>query len=767
MARNRQKNKEMSAFHLYGKAGPDQALAHASLDTVEPIRRSSALYDYSNIAGNISVREGLTRDDYDLMRPGDRVPNIPKAAIWECLRQYKRNGILKQVIDMMASFGCQGIEILHPVKSREKAYRHWFQKVNGPEVSQHFLRMLYAAGNVYAKRGIAKLKASDIKDLQRGFATTAPDETYERSPKPKKNEIPISYRFLNPIHVELVHGELATFLGHQVYMLRIPTFLMTMIRTPKSPTEQQLIADLPSFIREPIQRGERYILLDNDKMAVYHYMKDDWEQWAHPMAYSVLSDLKLYEKMKLADEAALDGAISKIRLWKLGSMENKIQAGPAMFQKLHDVLMSQTGGGSMDLIWDDAIELVETSTDISKFLGNTKYEPVLQAIYAGLGIPQSLTGGGEGAGFTNNAISLKTLIERLQYGRMLLTRFWQNELRILQEALGDKKPAQVVYDNMTLYDEAAEKMVWVQLVDRDIVSVETMQERFGLIPEVEQMRMKRENTMRESDSGKVPQKAGPFHNAQFQQDVTHTSLQQGTIAPSEAGVKKKPKAKGDKSLMDHQTALENKRIDMEKEKNDQQMQFDQELQKQKLQQNDDVHNQRLKQKDAEHKTMLPVKKQALKQQLSKKNKGQPQQGRPKNSKDTKQRKKRQPQPSTKAMFDMMMWAREAQKTIAEAYTPMYLDKVNKKNVRTLTSAQVDELEDAKLSILWSLEPMGAVSDISSMQDTHILSLPKIDRNAIVSEMGKADAKLTLDQERELYIQAYVLEKGDFDGEADD
>lgn len=756
---------EASLYHTYGDEGPSSDITKLTLDAMEPVQRTSAYYNYSGIAGNghVSVREGLTRTDYDWFRPGDRTPRRPKETVIACMEAADRIGLLNNVLNMMSSFAAQGIQILHPNKKMQRIYRHWFAKVKGPQVSERFCNLVPRCGQVFIKRGIAKLNAADMKDLQRGFASVMPDETYERRPKPKRNDIPIKYTFLNPIHIEMVHGELATFLGHPVYMLRVPSFLMALVRTPKTPTEEQLVADLPPFIRDPIKRGEKYIYLDNDKMAVYHYMKDDWQQWAHPMAYPIFTDLRLYEKMKLADMAALDGVISHIRLWKLGSLEHKIQPGPAMFQKLHDMLLANVGGGSMDLIWDAAIELQETGTEVSKFLGEDKYKPVLAAIYAGLGIPQSLTGGStQGAGFTNNAISLKTMIERLQYLRMLLTDFWTNELRAVQEALGDKQQARVIYDNMTLYDEAAEKMVWVQLVDRDIVSIETMQERFGLIPEVEQMRMKIENRMRDNDNAKVPPKAGPFHNAAFSQNLTQTALQQGTIAPSEAGVKKKPKMKGDKSLLDHQNTLEDKRLDMEKEANNQ-----------KMQQQQDLHEQKLKHQDTEHKAMLPIKKRALQQKL--KNKGQPQQGRPRNSKDTQPRKQRRVLPSTKAveLLGIMQWARDSQKTISDIVTPLYLKEAGKKNVRSLTTAQAKELEDRKFAILWNTPPMHTVDEEyvgSLITNAPPLSPEGEQTVATLREeyFGKKGVQPTIDEERELQISAYSIYKEiEEDAQADD
>ena len=78
--------------------------------------------------------------------------------------------------------------------------------------------------------------------------------------------------------------------------------------------------------------------------------------------------------------------------------------------------------------------------------------------------------------------------------------------------MGFRKPAHVVYDQMSLSDESAEKNLLIQLADRDIISHETVLERFKEVPGVEKMRLKREGKARNSE--KLPEKASPFHNPQ-------------------------------------------------------------------------------------------------------------------------------------------------------------------------------------------------------------------------------------------------------------
>ena len=78
--------------------------------------------------------------------------------------------------------------------------------------------------------------------------------------------------------------------------------------------------------------------------------------WANPMVNAIIDDIMMLEKMKLADMSALDGAISNIRLWRLGNLEHKILPNKGAIYKLRNILASNVGGGTMDLVWGPEID---------------------------------------------------------------------------------------------------------------------------------------------------------------------------------------------------------------------------------------------------------------------------------------------------------------------------------------------------------------------------------------------------------------------------
>jgi hypothetical protein len=751
-----------SAFlHSYAaEVGPDPEMAAQALGAVEWIDRSSA--SVYSAASSTNKRTRTSREAHT----ATRLTNVAVREMMAASNDAYYDpglGFVRNVIDMMSSFAAQGIRILHPNRKKQQFYTAWANQVQMPIVTERFLNYLYRLGNNAVQRQVAKLSQKQIEQMMKTVATYKPNAEFKKLIKPSKNELPIEYTFLNPASLDTVDGELAAFLGKQVYILRIPNSLLLSIKTPKTPSQKELVAMLPAWVRDPIQNGQKYVLLDNDMISVHHYMKDDWMQWAVPMIHSILSDLTLYNTMKRADGAALDGVISGVRLWNVGSLEHKIQPGPGAIMALQDILMSASEtGGPRDLVWDDTLRLHETTTNTHQFLGAAKYAETLRAIYAGLGIPQSLTGSSsQGAGFTNNAISIKTLIERLSYGRTIANRFWKAELEIVRQAIGDKQEPMLVYDNMNLYDEAAEKMLWVQLYDRFLVSDETVQENFGMIPEVEARRIARENAAR--DKGSKPAKAGPFFESQPEHQMTKIALTQGLLAPSEAGVEKKPRAKGDMSLVENQNKQADKQLKAQQE-------LDAKKADLQAQQSQEVHEQRLQHKDAEHKAMLPLKKQAMKKKLSApQTKGQPGQGRPSGTKDQTKRKQRRVLPRTSAseLVQMTAWARTAQKVIAESVTPIMLERFDKKNVRSLSGDQVAELEQTKLSVLWATEPYTKV-DAAHVTGVLARPLPLSDEiaNLAASLIVEAGIPQTAENLREMQISAYSILKGESDGEDD-
>jgi hypothetical protein len=650
----------------------EQALkkASSSLEEFTLVDRATAAgagrrytLDFSNIAGPAGGRPGLTKSDYYNFRPEEATPIFIKGILSRADDIYQRVGLVKNVIDLMGDFASQGIRLVHRNKRIERFYRRWFKKINGKDRSERFLNNLYKSGNIVIDRRTAKISVKVSEKLYQSLGQADTIVNDLESVQIEKKEIPWRYTFIDPVYVEVSAGALASFVDNKRYELLIPPRLRKIINAPKNESEKSIIDQLPLQIIEAAKSKKGYPL-DPNKTLVFHYKKDDWQAWAYPMIYAIMDDITVIEKLKLADMAALDGAISNIRIFKLGSLEHKIAPTKAATSKLSSILGNNVGGGTMDLIWGPDIELLESNTNVHNFLGEGKYVPHLNSVYAGLGIPPTLTGTFGAAGTTNNFISLKTLTQRLQYGRDVLVSFWEQEIALVQKAMGFKYPAKVEFDRMDLSNEDSEKALLIQLADRNIISDELIQTRFGFDPEMEKTRLNRES--RERDTTRMVNKAGPWYDPQLENGLKKIALQTGIVTPSQVGLELEKKKSGEKTAMEQKIP-----------------------------------------------SIPSAKPTKLANDSSESLPGQPQQGRPKNSTDTQKRKTKVFSPQTGA--GLMIWANRAQDQINEIINPILLSFYNKKNLRSLTADETKETETIKTKILFALKPNTKISQESIME----------------------------------------------------
>jgi hypothetical protein len=655
--------------------------------------------DFSNILpNNISGKPGLSRSDYDYFRPQESVPNQIKDILKRADTIYQRIGLVKNVIDLMGDFSSQGIRIVHPNKRIERFYRNWFKKVRGKDRSERFLNNIYRTGNVVITRQTAKL---GVKTETKMYKSTAADFNEQSLQDEEINlarkEIPWKYTFIDPFFVDIAAGALSSFVQKKVYSLVLPANIRKIINAPKNEQEQLIVSKLPAEIIEAAKTKKPY-MLDSNKTMVFHYKKDDWQIWAYPMIYAIMDDITVLEKLKLADMAALDGAISNIRIFKLGNLEHKIAPTKAAASKLASILQNNVGGGTMDIVWGPDIELLESNTNVHQFLGEGKYTPHLNNVYAGLGIPPTLTGTFGAAGTTNNFISLKTLTQRLQYGRDVLVQFWDNEITLVQKAMGFRYPAKIEFDRMDLSNEETEKALLIQLADRNVISDEFLQKRFGADPEMERVRLNRESNDRSAE--RMVPKMGPYNN--LENDMKKIALQLGLATPSEVGLDLMEKQKGQKTLLEIRNELDIK-------------------------------------KAIEAPKSNPFGG-------SNTSPGRPGQGRPQSQKDSTKRKTKQFAPQTGA--SLILSANKLQEKINNAVNPILLNFYKKKNMRSLSDQEYIEAEIFKSKLLFSMSPQDKHND-----ETIIKNIESINSiNPIYSQYNKFITNLEKSIGKELSIE---------------
>lgn len=608
---------------------------------------------------NVS-RQGYSQSDYDHYRPSDALPTSHTDIMFQSLMAYETVGPIRNIIDLVSDLASAGIRLSHPNARNEKLYQNWFSRIDGPAITERIAANLEKFATCIIRRDVERVTKRVRKDLQQSKATIEEIKT-------KKFYIPTGYTMLNPCMVDVINEAASSFLPDSkiTYAYKIPQSLKTLIKYPKTDIEKKFVEKLPEDVIQAINSNNPKNLFpipnQDENLEVIHYKKDSWQAWAKPVVYGVLQDVKLLNKLKLADFSVVDSAIDQVRIFKLGSLDHKILPGDGALSILASALEANNPGGVRNIIWGPDIELLESqSTGFYDILGNEKYESSWNNIHSGMGIPPTLTGTSAGGGTTNNLLSLKTLIKRLSYIRQRIIEFWQKEIEIFRRAYGLRNPAEIEFDIINFGDEETEKKLWIELVDRNIISEEWLQVKFGANPTIENNRLNKEHKARR-DNKRVP-KGGPYHTPEWERECKKLLVQQGLLDPKELN------------------------LDLKDELN--------------LKEIDDIPN--LKDPNTETGNS-PEGDNNTPDNIEPTDKG----GRPKGTPDGKPRKKRVVKPIQKAA---RLWAAEAQEKISKLLNPHISSYFEVKSIRELNLEQFSDAEMMKFFALSNLTPFSDLNE---------------------------------------------------------
>lgn len=506
----------------------------------EPVVRNLSFGSWYN-DGNKYVRPPFGREHYEYFRPNDKIPtgssqeDLHQIMVL-CGKAYEQVGIVKIIVDVIAEFAAEGIEIVHEDESPNKFYQSWQQKVNLESVVEQFIRWLGKSGNTVVRRKYGQIDSSRIKQLREN----------NKGDGVKYGYIPLEYKFYNPASVDVVGDGLSLFSDTKMYGLRISAKILQNLKQPKTDAERKIFNSLPPEIQNLIKsknllKGHYVVPIDNDKIYIGHYKKDDNDIWAKSFIYSVLSDIQYNQKLKLAKITTLDGMINVTRLWKLGDHTHELLPSPGAGAKLAGIISNNTGSGPVDIIWDSAIDLKEYYPPIENLV---HFQEDTKSILMGLGFPEGLLGGSDSTGNANaNALSLKNFIKILEAVRREVRKWLNAEIDIIQERMGFGKRPIIRFSNSDLYDTSVYFKLLIDLVDRNILSEGRVLEIIGENPGLENLNIMRKEEMRKE--GTAPDRAGPYYNPQLKDQQKHEINKQKLQNNSNNMSKENPTRKSD------------------------------------------------------------------------------------------------------------------------------------------------------------------------------------------------------------------------------
>lgn len=430
---------------------------------------------------------------------------------------YKGFGIIKNVIDLMCNFASEGLKIIHPRPAVQKFYERWAKSTDLSGTVKKMLRYYYKYGNVFVYTSMGTVTDLSRKQMMstRGDNTDPSsdeiiDFVEEQKSKPLgERQIPWRYSLLNPFQMDIIGSK---FFGESKWVFIISEQTLTEIKNKGSRKAEQVdILDetdinLPLEFRNLPRDNDKVVHLDQDKLWVIHYMKDDHEDWADPMIWPVMNDVMYKNDLRAMDRSVINSTINAITIFKLGAMKDGFVAPPDHYKQFAQMLRTPTH--SHNIIWNDAISMESNYPPIEKILGIEKYRSVDKDILAGLGIPGILVDGGAGGSFSNAFLQVRTLLEKLEDGRTEVLKWINKQIRIIAEIMGHRDVPQIRFGQMSLRNEEEEKKLVIQLLDRNIISAERVHEVFGIETVIELERMRREKVISEKEDILI--KHGPY-----------------------------------------------------------------------------------------------------------------------------------------------------------------------------------------------------------------------------------------------------------------
>jgi len=290
---------------------------------------------------------------------------------------------------------------------------------------------------------------------------------------------------LNPDYVEVYTSPLNP---EPVIALKPDEELINMVqrRTPGydllTPTVRQLIAS-----GQPIR-------LDNRSVSHLKYGEGGYTRYGVGMVRRLFPILSYKTKLMVAQWIVAERLIVPIKIVKVGSDERP--AGPADIAAVQEQLAQTANDPNLTIVTHHAFELDWYGAAGKVLTLSNEFELINQEILDGMMINNALLNG-EGPNFSNAAVGIEAMIERLQTFRREVAN-WVEQKIYLPESIRqgfidedvDSQEAEYIYpkvkwNSMHLRDQQQFRTFVLQLYEKGLLSAQTVLEAFDFDPDQE------------------------------------------------------------------------------------------------------------------------------------------------------------------------------------------------------------------------------------------------------------------------------------------
>ena len=429
-----------------------------------------------------NIRDGML--PYDFTTEGVNV----REAVVLCQKAYANIAIFRNALDIMAEFANSELYLEGGTKTSRDFITKWFQKIYIWKITDQYFREYYKSGNVFIYRIDGEFDQEDFNKLSLVYGS-----------KIEPGTIPLRYIFLNPF--DIVSTRAAAF-KRGIYRKILSDFELERLKNPKTDEDIELFKALPEDTKELITGGNWHergiaIPLETSKLSYSFYKKQDYEPFAIPFGFPVLSDLNWKLELKKIDKAICRTIENVILLITMGNTPDKGGINPHNMKAMQQLFRNESVGRVLVSDYTTKAEFV--IPDLNKVIGPDKYKIVNEDIREGL---QNVIVGQER--YASTMIKTEIFLERLKEARnAFINDFMQPQIKMVCKSLGFRKYPTVKFSEIDLKDELQMHRVTTRLMELGIL---TPQEglraiKTGIYPETENMDAAQEKFLDERQKG--------------------------------------------------------------------------------------------------------------------------------------------------------------------------------------------------------------------------------------------------------------------------
>jgi len=290
---------------------------------------------------------------------------------------------------------------------------------------------------------------------------------------------------LNPDYVEVYTAPMNP---DPVIALKPDEELVNMVQK-KTPGYERLTPEVRSLVSAGMP-----IRLDNRNVTHMKYGESGYSRYGVGMVRRLFPILSYKTKLMVAQWIVAERLIVPIKIVKVGSDERP--AGPADIAAVQTQLAQTANDPNLTIVTHHAFELDFYGASGKVLTLSNEFDLINQEILDGMMINNALLNG-EGPNFSNAAIGIEAMVERLETFRREMSN-WIEEYIYKPEAIrqgffeededtGEEVPVypKVKWNSMHLRDQQQYRTFVLQLYEKGLLSAQTVLEAFDFDPDQE------------------------------------------------------------------------------------------------------------------------------------------------------------------------------------------------------------------------------------------------------------------------------------------